>query len=92
MGEDADDLADRNDLFYLSSMAMLAGYRGARFVGEGIDLDRSVDETGDPVDQAVSAHKLLVEHTSGLDPFQVLEFVGEVGALCVELRLYGKRH
>jgi hypothetical protein len=92
MAEEADDQAARNDLFYLSSMAMMAGYRGAHFVGEGVDLDRSVDETSDPVDQAVSAHKLLVEHTSGLDSFEVLEFVGEVGALCVELRLYGKRH
>jgi hypothetical protein len=93
LADEADDLVDRNDLFYLSSLAMLAGYRGAHFVaGAGGDVDPPVEDTGDLVDQAVSAHKLLVEHTSGLDPFEVLLFVGEVGALCVELRLHGKRH
>jgi hypothetical protein len=91
LAEEADDLGDRNDLSYLSSLAMLAGYRGAQFAGQGGQLDRPVDDTGDLVDLAVSAHKLLVEHTSGLDPFEVLLFVGEVGALCVELRLHGKR-
>ncbi len=87
-----DDLLDQTDLLYLSSMAQLAACRGWHFISEGSPVDVAVISVDELADKLAAAHHLLVEHVTGLDTFEVLQFVDEVGALCQGMRRYVQRH
>lgn len=87
---------DENDLMYLSSLALLAAHRGRHLVDEIPAVDVVDAARGAAVEDLsallASTHDELIEHTSGLDEFVVLEFVGEVGALCRGVRRYVEHH
>lgn len=91
MCTDASELRDENDLMYLASVAQLAAQRGMHLV-EVIPDGAGDSAPGDLVGLLATLHVQLVEHTSGLDDFVVLEFVSEVGALCRGVRRYGEHH
>ncbi len=92
MWDTAEDLLDQTDLLYLSSMAQLAACRGWHFISDDAPVDVAVNSVDDVADELALAHHLLVEHVTGLDTFEVLQFVDEVGALCREMRRYVERH
>lgn len=72
---------------YLYSLALLADQRGRHLVGRLPDkID--VDEDRDLAELLDSAHDRLTVQTTGLEPFVVLEFVSEVGAVCRGVRRY----
>lgn len=86
------DQLDQTDLLYLSSMAQLAACRGLHFISDETPVGAAVSSVDDVADELALAHHLLVEHVTGLDTFQVLQFVDEVGTLCLEMRRYVERH
>jgi len=91
-----EDLLDQTDLLYLSSMAQLVACRGWHFISDDTAVDVAVDVAVNSVeelaDKLAVAHLLLIDHVTGLDTFEVLQFVDEVGALCREMRRYVERH
>ncbi len=78
---------------YLCGLALLTHHRG-RHIVEDIPAEYDIDEdtASDLTRRLVAAYEHLIEHTSGLDPFFVLEFVDDVGTLCREVKRYVERH
>ena len=91
MCTDASDMRDENELMYLASIAQLAAQRGMHLVEEIPDVAGN-SARGDLVGLLATMHVQLVEHTSGLDDFVVLEFISEFGALCRGVRRYVQHH
>ena len=91
MRADVHEFEEENELMYLCSLALLAGQRGRHLVDEYLDeVDIAPDR--DLVELLCSSHDQLIAQTSGLEPFVVLEFVSEVGALCRGVQRYAHDH
>jgi len=91
MRADVREFEAEHELMYLYSLALLADQRGRHLVGRLPDkID--VDEDRDLAELLDSAHDQLTAQTTGLEPFVVLEFVSEVGAVCRGVRRYAHGH
>ena len=91
MRADVHEFDDEHELMYLYSLALLAGQRGRHLVDEYPDeVDVAPDR--DLAELLSSSHDQLIAQTSGLEPFVVIEFVSEVGALCRGVRRYVHDH
>lgn len=88
----AEDLRDRTDLMYLTSMAQLAACRGRHFIGAPTTVDETLIRPAEIVSALTAAHILLISCVKGLDSFEVLQFVDEVGTLCRQMRRHDQRH
>lgn len=86
----AENLLAENDLDYLLSLSQLAEQRGLHLVDEIPPRMHMLetDDLADLTDQLAAAHDDLIENSSALDDFVVLEFVNEIGALCRGMRRY----
>ena len=91
MRADVHEFEEEHEVMYLYSLALLAGQRGRHLVDEYFDeVDIAPDR--DLAELLRSSHDQLIAQTSGLEPFVVLEFVSEVGALCRGVRRYVHDH
>ena len=91
MRADVHEFEPEHELMNLHSLALLADQRGRHLVDlfpDNIDIDHDRD-LAELLD---SAHEHLIAQTTGLEPFVVLEFVSEVGALCRGVRRYVHGH
>lgn len=91
MRADVHEFDDEHELMHLYSLALLAGQRGRHLVHEYPD-EISVALDRDLAELLSSSHDQLIDQTSGLEPFVVLEFISEVGALCRGVRRYVHDH
>lgn len=93
MEDDAQEVSDKHEVMGLYTVALLSHHQG-RHIVEDIPDEYDIEEISpsDLPDLLIDAHLRLVEHTSGLDPFFVLEFVTEIGILCREVKRYVERH
>jgi len=91
MRADVHEFEEERELMYLCSLALLAGQRGRHLVDEYLD-EVNIAPDRDLAELLSSSHDQLIAQTSGLEPFVVLEFVSEVGALCRGVRRYVHHH
>jgi hypothetical protein len=91
MRADVHEFEEEQELMYLCSLALLAGQRGRHLVDEYLD-EVNIAPDRDLAELLSSSHDQLIAQTSGLEPFVVLEFVSEVGALCRGVRRYVHDH
>ncbi|KAA1397838.1 hypothetical protein [Aeromicrobium ginsengisoli] len=91
MRADVHEFEDEQELMYLYSLALLADQRGRHLVDDYPD-EVYIAPDRDLTELLSSSHDQLIARTSGLEPFVVLEFVSEVGALCRGVRRYVHDH
>lgn len=86
------DLLDQTDRLHLSSTAQLAACRGWHVISDHPPVE-AVSASFDTLSSDLAdAHQQLVEHVTGLDTVEVLQFVDAVGTLCREMRRCVERH
>ena len=87
----SEDLRDQVDLFGMSLLAFTAAGK-ARNLVSGVENDDEQAKPTDPERLVAEAHDILLEHTSAMDPAEVLGLVIEVGTVRQQLRHYVDRH
>ena len=88
----AEDLRDQVDLFGLSLLASTAAGRTRNLLTAELEVDESPALTDAPLALVAEAHDLLLDHTTAMDPADVLGLVIEVGSVRQQLRHYVDRH
>ena len=88
----AEDLRDQADMFGLSLLASTAVGRIQNLFSCEQEVADSATGDGDPLALVAEAHDLLLEHTTAMDPAEVLAVVIDVGSVRQQLRHYVDRH
>jgi hypothetical protein len=73
-------------------LVLLAWHRGRHLLDADDDLKADSDRSGDLKHLLRAAHSQLVDELTGLEEFEVLEFVAEVGAICREVTTHVHAH
>ena len=77
---------------HLSTGALLAAHRARHLLPADLLLDEPIDTHTSPTAQVIAAHELLIGQLHGVEPFELLELVAEVGNLCQEMRRHDRLH
>ena len=87
----ATDLRDGADSFGLSLLASTAAGRTRNLLTAEQEVDETPALIDDPLALVTEAHDLLLEHTTAMDPAEVLAVVIDVGSVRQQLRHYVDR-
>ena len=90
-------VADRSPIasyerLHLSTGALLAANRARQLLPYDLLLDEPDEANDRPTSQVIAAHELLIGQLHGVEPFELLELVAEVGNLCQEMRRHDRLH
>ena len=90
-------VADRSPMaayerLHLSTGALLAANRARHLLPYDLVLDEPDEANDSPTSQVVAAHELLIGQLQGVEPFELLELVAEIGNLCQEMRRHDRLH
>ena len=77
---------------HLSTGALLAANRARHLLPYDLVLEELDEANDSPALQVIAAHELLIGQLHGVEPFEVLELVAEVGNLCQDMRRHGRLH
>ncbi len=73
-------------------LVLLASHRGRHLVDVDNHPAADPDRSGDLEHMLRASHSQLVDELTGLEDFEVLEFVAEVGAICGEVPTHAHAH
>jgi hypothetical protein len=73
-------------------LVLLASHRGRHLVDVDDQSAAGTDRSGDLEHLLRAAHSQLADELIGLEDFEVLEFVAEVGAICREVTTHVHAH
>jgi hypothetical protein len=73
-------------------LVLLASHRGRHLVDVDEHPASNPDRSGDLEHLLRAAHSQMIDELIGLEDFEVLEFVAEVGAICTEVTTHVYAH
>ena len=90
-------VADRSPIaayerLHLSTGVLLAANRARNLLPYDLVLDEPDEANDSPTSQVIAAHELLIGQLQGVEPFELLELVAELGNLCQEMRRHDRLH
>ena len=80
------------ELVHLSTGALIAAHWARHLLPVDVLIDEPAVTHAIPIDQVIGAHELLIGQLHGIEPFELLELVADVGNLCQDLRRYDRLH